>query len=148
MPLNADWRAPVARCVLGWRVGDASKAALNGGVDRTINVWINARGERQLRTSSIIVFNRLGDGAGYFLLFATLASLVLIGPRQLWRGGPAMRGVMGYLTLCLFTYGFVYFGQHRYRVTMEPFMILVATPFLTYFWSLRGRRLDVEPSPR
>jgi len=87
LPLNADLRAPVARCVLGWRVGDASKAALNGGVDRTINVWINARGERQLRTSSIIVFNRLGDGAGYFLLFATLASLVLIGPRQLWRGG-------------------------------------------------------------
>jgi uncharacterized membrane protein len=38
----------------------------------------------QLRTSSVIVFAVLADAFGYFLLFATLVSLLLISPRGLW----------------------------------------------------------------
>ena len=113
--------------------------SLNGGTDRTLNVWFNARGgEHQLGTSSLIVFTRLGDGTGYFLLLATLASLVLLGPRRLWRSSAPMRGVLAYLAACLFAYGFVYYGQHRYRVPMEPFMLLVATPVLLSIWAQRA----------
>jgi len=113
--------------------------ALNGGTDRTLNIWFNA-GDRdhQLGTSSLIVFIRLGDASGYFLLLATLASLVLLGARRLWRSSAPMRGVLAYLAACLFAYGFVYYGQHRYRVPMEPFMLLVATPVLLSIWAQRA----------
>ena len=70
----------------------------------------------------------LADAFGYFLLFAALASLVLLGPRRLWRLHPGMQGVLAYLVLCLFNYGVVYYGAWRYRIPMEPFMILVAAP--------------------
>jgi hypothetical protein len=120
--------------------------SLNGGADRTLAVWFNARdGERQLGTSSLIVFIRLGDGLGYFLLLATLASLVLIGPRRLWRSTAAMRGILAYLAACLVAYGFVYYGQHRYRVPMEPFMILVATPLLLAIWAQRAALRKAVP---
>ncbi len=102
-------------------------------------MWTNARGDRQLGTSSRIVFVVLGDGSGYFLVFAALTALALIGLRRLSRIDPGMRAVLVYLAVCLVTYGFFYFGQHRYRVPMEPFLILVATPLLTGLWALRGR---------
>jgi 4-amino-4-deoxy-L-arabinose transferase-like glycosyltransferase len=120
--------------------------ALNGGTDRTLNVWFNAPdGERQLGTSSLIVFTRLGDGLGYFLLLATLASLLLIGPRRLWRSSAAMRAVLAYLAACLVAYGFVYYGQHRYRVPMEPFMVLVATPLILAIWAQRAALRKTVP---
>jgi hypothetical protein len=49
-----------------------------------------------------------------------------------------MQGVFIYLALCLVTYGFIYYGQWRYRIPMEPFMLLVATPLLMRVWSLRS----------
>jgi hypothetical protein len=126
--------------------------ALNGGVTRLFDAWINAPGDRQLGTSSLIVFTILGDGLGYFLLFVTLASLVLLGPRRLWRSSPAMRGILAYLSTCLVVYGFVYFGQQRYRVPMEPFMALVATPLLLAVWthraSLRSAAESLAHEPR
>jgi 4-amino-4-deoxy-L-arabinose transferase-like glycosyltransferase len=112
--------------------------ALNGGTERTLNVWLNAPGERQLGPSSLIVFERLGDGLGYFLLLVALGSLVLLGPRRLWRESAGMRAVLAYLAACLFTYGFVYYGQHRYRVPMEPLMVLVAAPLLVRVWAQRA----------
>ena len=41
-----------------------------------------------------------------------------------------MQGVLAYLVLCLFNYGVVYYGAWRYRIPMEPFMVIVATPLL------------------
>ena len=72
------------------------------------------------------------------------ASLALVGGRTLWRLHPAMQGVLAYLALCLVNYGFVYYGQYRYRMPMEPFMILVATPFLARLWADRRRLHDEE----
>jgi 4-amino-4-deoxy-L-arabinose transferase-like glycosyltransferase len=112
---------------------------LNQGSGGSIGGWLNA-GERyqwQLGTSSILVFTVLGDAFGYFLLFVTLASLALIGARRLWRMHPGMRGVLAYLALCLVNYGVIYYGQWRYRIPMEPFMILVATPLLVRIWDAR-----------
>ena len=113
--------------------------ALNQGSGGSIGGWLNAgpRYQWQLGTSSILVFKVLADAFGYFLLFVTLASLILIGPRRLWRMHPAMRGVLAYLALCLFNYGVVYYGAWRYRIPMEPFMVIVATPLLVRVWARR-----------
>jgi hypothetical protein len=67
----------------------------------------------------------------------------VIGPRNLWRIHPAMRGVLAYLTACLFVYGFLYYGQFRYRIPMEPLMILVATPMVTAVLERRASLREV-----
>jgi hypothetical protein len=113
--------------------------ALNGGDSNSLPIWLNSSGGRQMGRSGAVVFPVLGDALGYFLLFATLTSLVLIGARRLWRLHPGMQGILAYLALCLFIYGFVYYGQWRYRIPMEPFMILVATPVLAGAWLQRSR---------
>jgi 4-amino-4-deoxy-L-arabinose transferase-like glycosyltransferase len=113
--------------------------ALNGGDSNSLPIWLNASGGRQMGRSSVIVFPVIADAFGYFLLFVTLAALVLIGGRRLWRLHPGMQGILAYLALCLVIYGFVYYGQWRYRIPMEPFMILVATPLLAGAWANRSR---------
>jgi 4-amino-4-deoxy-L-arabinose transferase-like glycosyltransferase len=112
--------------------------SLNGASSGSIS-WLNAGKpyQRQLGRSSVLVFTILADAFGYFLLLVTLASLLLFGARSLWRTHPGMRGVLAYLALCLVNFGFVYYGQYRYRIPMEPFMILVATPLLVGIWSAR-----------
>jgi 4-amino-4-deoxy-L-arabinose transferase-like glycosyltransferase len=116
--------------------------SLTNATSNVFPTWFNAGEERQVPKSALIAFNVLGDALDYFLLFATLASLALIGVRRLWRLHPGMQGVLTYLAASLFTYGFVYYGQYRYRIPMEPFMILVATPLLTAAWSWRRAGRD------
>jgi hypothetical protein len=112
--------------------------ALGNETSNVFPVWFNAAGDRELGSSSLVVFNVLGDAFDYFLIAVTLAALVLLGPRRLWRFHPVMRGALAYLAVSLVTYGFVYYGQYRYRLAMEPMMILVATPLLVSLW--QGRR--------
>jgi 4-amino-4-deoxy-L-arabinose transferase-like glycosyltransferase len=118
--------------------------ALNQGSGGSIGGWLNAgpRYQWQLGESSIIVFTVLADAFGYFLLFAALASLVLIGGRGLWRMHPGMQGVLAYLALALFNYGVIYYGGWRYRIPMELFMVLVATPLLVRVWDRRHALAD------
>jgi 4-amino-4-deoxy-L-arabinose transferase-like glycosyltransferase len=113
---------------------------LTQGSSGVISGWLNA-GERyqwELGTSSILVFTVLADAFSFFLLFVTLASLLLLGPRRLWRMHPGMQGLLAYLALCLVNYGIVYYGQWRYRLPMEPFMIVVAAPLLVQLWGRRA----------
>jgi 4-amino-4-deoxy-L-arabinose transferase-like glycosyltransferase len=116
--------------------------SLNGATSNVFPTWFNAGQERQVDTSGVIVFSVVGDAGSYFLLFGTLVSLVLIGIRPLWRIHPGMQGVLAYLMLCLVAYGFVYYGQFRYRIPMEPLMILVATPLLITLWKWRRALKD------
>jgi len=122
---------------------------LNGGSSGAIRGWINQGPEQywQLGTSSVLVFTVLGDALGYFLLLAVLATLALVGIRTLCRVHPVMRGVLAYLGLCLVNFGFVYYGQYRYRIPMESLMILVATPLLLNLWAER-RSLGQQVSRR
>jgi 4-amino-4-deoxy-L-arabinose transferase-like glycosyltransferase len=140
----AELRRQAVRWAISHPVGELrliprKLLSLNAGSSGSIKGWLNAGPPRQreLGPSSVLVFSVLGDAFGYFLLLATLASLVLIGARSLWRSYPAMQGVLAYLALCLVNYGFVYYGQFRYRIPMEPFMILVATPLMTALWAWR-----------
>jgi 4-amino-4-deoxy-L-arabinose transferase-like glycosyltransferase len=105
----------------------------------------NAPGDYQVGSSSRVVFDVLGDALDYFLIGAAIAALVLLGARSLWRFHPLMRGVLAYLAASLVVYGFVYYGDFRFRVAMEPLLILVATPLLLALWRGRGR-LREEPA--
>lgn len=111
--------------------------ALGNQTSQVFPIWFNAEGDRQLGKSSLIVFGVLGDAFDYFLIFLTLASLVVLGGRRLWRSHPLMRGALAYLAVSLLVYGFVYYGQFRYRLPLEPLMILVATPLLVWVWDQR-----------
>jgi 4-amino-4-deoxy-L-arabinose transferase-like glycosyltransferase len=112
---------------------------LGNATSQVFPIWFNASGDYQVGSSSRVVFNVLGDGFDYFLIFAALAALVLLGARRLWRLDPIMRGVLAYLAASLVTYGFIYYGQFRYRLSLEPLLILVATPLLLALWRGRGR---------
>jgi hypothetical protein len=70
--------------------------------------------------------------------------VIVIGGRRLWRLHPVLRGALAYLVASLVTYGFVYYGQFRYRLAMEPLMILVATPLLVTVWQ---QRAALRPGP-
>jgi 4-amino-4-deoxy-L-arabinose transferase-like glycosyltransferase len=141
------------RHAIDWAVGHPLKEVgliprrlvmLNQGSGGSIGGWLNAgpRYQWQLGTSSILVFTALGDAFGYFLAFVTLTSLIVIGVRGLWHVHPAMQGVLAYLALCLVNYGVVYYGAWRYRIPMEPFMVLLATPLLVRVWERRGALRD------
>ncbi len=76
----------------------------------------------------------------YGLLAATLVSILLFW-RELWRR-PVTRGALVMFAGALFMFGFVYYGNYRYRVPLEPLMILVAAPLLVRAWDLRARSPD------
>jgi hypothetical protein len=40
--------------------------------------------------------------------------------------------------LSAFLYGFVFYGNFRYRAPLEPLMILLAAPVLVRLWDVRG----------
>lgn len=103
--------------------------------------WVNAGkpGERPFEAKAATPIRVLADFGYYTLLLATLGSLVILG-RQLWRNR-VIRGVLVLFAGALFMYGFVYYGNYRYRAALEPLMILVAAPLLARLWRLRSEEL-------
>ena len=49
---------------------------------------------------------------------------VAVFARSLWRV-PAMRAMLLFLAAAIPLYGFLYYGNVRYRIPLEPFMILL-----------------------
>ncbi|MFL5867631.1 MAG: hypothetical protein ACJ766_11105, partial [Thermoleophilaceae bacterium] len=78
----------------------------------------------------------VADSAYFGLLAATILSLLLLG-RELWRQR-VVRGVLVLFAGALVMYGFVYYGNYRYRAPLEPLMLLVSAPLLARLWRLRG----------
>ena len=113
--------------------------ALGNSTSYVFPIWFNAGEVHELGSSSLVVFNVLGDAGDYLVILLALASLVLVGGRRLWRFHPIMRGVLAYLAGSLVTYGFIYYGQFRYRLAMEPLMILMALPLLLGVWRQRDK---------
>jgi len=111
---------------------------LGNATSQVFPIWFNPPPDRAVHTSALRIYGPLGDAFDYFLIFVTLASIVLYGGRRLWALHPLMQGALAYLVLSLVVYGFVYYGQFRYRLVMEPLMILVATPLLVAVWERRA----------
>ena len=81
----------------------------------------------------------IADLASEALMVATILAVVLF-RRSLWRI-PMMRGVLVFLALAIPLYGFVYYGNVRYHVPLEPLMLLVIAPALGAAWAARERFL-------
>jgi hypothetical protein len=82
--------------------------------------------QRPLGARAAAWLRRGADAAFYALLAAMLATIVLL-RRTLWRA-PVIRGVLAFMALALPLYGFVYYGNPRYRLPLEPLMLLVTAP--------------------
>ncbi len=137
--------------------------SLNRGDSQVLGTWISSGGEASVTApelSSVIedpngrrtvrgllspakpvldgfaagLAGLLADVAYYLLLAATLAALAL-GARGLWRNR-VLRGVLAMLGAAVVAYGFVYYGNYRYRIPLEPLMMLVAASLVP---RLRGR---------
>lgn len=105
---------------------------LNRG-DSYVFDWINAH--REEPAVSDIDVERVGTiaDAGYFALLAlTLLGAVMLGG-SFWRKPACKCIAAGFLTL-LFLYGFVYYGNYRYRLPYEPLMVVVAATLLVRMW--------------
>jgi 4-amino-4-deoxy-L-arabinose transferase-like glycosyltransferase len=111
--------------------------ALGNQTSQVFPIWFNAAGDEQVGSSSELVLGVLGDALDYFLILLALAALVLLGARRLWRFHPLMRGALAYIASLLVIYGVVYHGQFRYRLSMEPLLVLVATPLIVTVWQRR-----------
>jgi 4-amino-4-deoxy-L-arabinose transferase-like glycosyltransferase len=122
--------------------------ALARGDALLVERWINAAGQRPLGETEAAVASRLANLASYGLLALLLVSLVVAG-RSLWRI-PAARALLAFLALAVPLYGFVYYGNVRYRVPLEPLMLLVAAGALTPLLArVSGRRsAGTAGSPR
>lgn len=110
---------------------------LNRG-DSYIFDWINAVPEGEAPPVSPINVERIGvlaDAAYFALLAFTIFGSVVLG-RRFWRD-PVMRCIATSFLSALFFYGFLYYGNYRYRLAYEPLMIVVAATFVTRVWSQR-----------
>ena len=100
--------------------------------------WVNAPAADGRQALSPIWVERIGvvADAGYFgLLALTVLGGWWLG-RAFWRL-PIGRAVATSFVTALFLYGFLYYGNYRYRLPYEPMMIVVAAAFVTRVAALR-----------
>jgi 4-amino-4-deoxy-L-arabinose transferase-like glycosyltransferase len=107
--------------------------ALAQGDSEVVWTWINATGAEPLGRTERAIATRVADAASYALIGALLLTVLVYG-RRLWRI-PAMRAILLFLAAAIPLYGFIYYGNVRYRLPLEPFMILVVSR-----WALLLRR--------
>ena len=111
---------------------------LNRG-DSYVLDWVNASRTDHPAPISTIRAERIRVVAdfGYFaLLTLTVLGAVALGRR--WWGSPIGRIIGTSFVTALFLYGFLYYGNYRYRLPFEPFMITVSAVLVTRVWRSRG----------
>lgn len=107
--------------------------------------WINADPDPAVSAINVERVGTIADFGYFALLTLTLLGAAMLG-RSFW-SKPACRCIaVGFLML-LFLYGFVYYGNYRYRLPYEPLMVVVASTLLVRMWQ-RVRDPDPEISDR
>lgn len=98
--------------------------------------WVNDA-PREVPIAPINV-ERIGVLAdiGYFGLLTLFVVGSFVLGRRFW-GTRIGRVFAASFFTALFLYGFLYYGNYRYRLAYEPLMVLVAATFLTRVWSAR-----------
>jgi 4-amino-4-deoxy-L-arabinose transferase-like glycosyltransferase len=104
----------------------AQGAPVTGGITPVVVPTANAA----------VLLGVVADLAWFGLLALFVLSLVVLWP-VLWRN-PLGRAGMGLTAISLVLYGFVFYGNFRYRMPLEPIMILLAAPLLTRVWERRS----------
>jgi hypothetical protein len=77
----------------------------------------------------------LADAAYYALLTLFVTSLVVFG--RAFLRTRLLKAAIAFLAVALVLYGFVFYGNFRYRIPLEPLMILVAAPLVGRLADLR-----------
>ena len=94
--------------------------------------WVNAPGVGEIPPLSPIEVERisvLADLGYYGLLTLTVVGGLVLG-RRFWRS-PIGRIAATSFATALVLYGFVYYGNYRYRLPYEPLMVLIAAALVT-----------------
>lgn len=115
---------------------------LNRG-DSYVLDWVNAPGDGEQPPLSPIAAERVGiiADAGYFgLLALTVVGGWWLG-RAFWSRAIGRMIATSFVT-ALVLYGFVYYGNYRYRLPYEPLMAVVVAAFLVRVASVRTPRPD------
>ncbi|MFW2336189.1 glycosyltransferase family 39 protein [Ilumatobacter sp.] len=106
--------------------------------------WVNdAPGAAPISPINAERIGVIADVGYYGLLTLFLLGAVVLG-RPFWRTRMGRVFAASFLT-ALFLYGFLYYGNYRYRLPYEPLMVLVAAAFLTQLW--RWRRTSERTDP-
>lgn len=116
---------------------------LNRG-DSYVLDWVNAPAADGRQALTPVWAERIGvvADAGYFgLLALTVLGGWWLG-RAFWRR-PVGRVIATSFITALFLYGFLYYGNYRYRLPYEPMMVVVAATFLTRIGDLRRSGAEV-----
>lgn len=95
--------------------------------------WVNAAPEPPLSATNVERIGTVADAAWFALVAFTALGVVGLG-RAAWRQ-PMMRAIATSLATMLFLYGFLYYGNYRYRLPYTPLMIVVAALVLSRCWS-------------
>ncbi len=115
---------------------------LNRGDSRIVDIWINQvhPGDPEpVVGNALVAMSVVLDFAYYALLALTIVAVILLG-RDGWRQR-VLRGIFTLGIVSLVLYGFLFYGNPRYRAPLEPLMIVLITPLLTRLWDARGRLL-------
>lgn len=115
---------------------------LNRG-DSYVLDWVNAPGDGEQPPLSPIAAERVGviADAGYFgLLALTVVGGWWLG-RAFWSRAIGRMIATSFVT-ALVLYGFVYYGNYRYRLPYEPLMAVVVAAFLVRIATVRTPRPD------
>ena len=98
--------------------------------------WVNAApGIAPISPINVERIGVVADAGYYGLLTLFLLGAVVLG-RPFWRTRMGRVFAASFLT-AVFMYGFLYYGNYRYRLPYEPLMVLVAATFLTQLWDWR-----------
>lgn len=108
--------------------------------------WVNQVRDDQAAPISAINTERISvvaDAAYYALLTLTILAAFVLGG-SFWRSRLGRCMTTSFVT-ALVLYGFVYYGNYRYRLPYEPLMVIAAATLLTTMW--RTRRVPSGDSP-
>jgi 4-amino-4-deoxy-L-arabinose transferase-like glycosyltransferase len=141
-----EWAALLRREALSYMTSHPLREAelipqkllsLNRGDSLAFYYWLipDATPERAIGRDATTRQGILADAAYYALLTLFVASLVVFG--RAFLRTRLLRAALAFLAVVLVLYGFVFYGNFRYRIPLEPLMILVAAPLV-------GRLADLK----
>lgn len=109
-------------------------------------VWVNQGPQFAVGYGATQTWSTLADFAWFTLLGLTIVGVFTLG-RRTWRE-PLMVAIGTTFVLILVLYGFVYYGNYRYRLPYEPAMMVVAALVVVRAWAgLRNARgLSIPPA--
>lgn len=103
--------------------------------------WLNLPPYRTLGTTGTMYVGVIADFAWFSLLALCIIGVVGLG-RRTWRT-PLLRAIRVSFLTGLVLYGFLYYGNYRYRLPYEPLMMVVAALVLERMWhALRSTESD------